>query len=194
MFKTKYFFGVLALFVIFGFGVAKAESDDAAVRSGLFYVLQSLQQKIADFTKQTAQVRSEEPATLMQTAYQGLPAGIAGQTLYHNGTNWVATSNLSNSGTNVSVSGGTISQTGSATANNYMASRLTIGPPWYFNLDGVQLYVNGGMRLGGGSARPTCTTSMRGVMWFSYGPNDNGPDTISACMKTASSTYIWKDL
>lgn len=83
MFKTKYFLGALALFIIFGFGVAKAQTNDEEVRSGLYYVLQSLQAKVSALT-QTAQVRSEEPATLMQTAY-ALPTGTLGQTLYHDG-------------------------------------------------------------------------------------------------------------
>ncbi len=217
MFKTKYFLGALALFIIFGFGVAKAETDDAEVRSGLYYVLQNLQQKISDLSNsQTAQVRSEEPATLMQTAYVGLPPGTPGQTLYYSGTGssttpgWKATSNLHNDGNIITVNGpndggirplvvkdGTIAQTGVVNSgNNFFASRVMIGEYGLTNSgDGIQLRVhNNAIQLGGIVTRPTCAGNYyRGVIWLTFGTG-GAPDTLSLCMKTGSTTYAWKDL
>jgi len=47
---------------------------------------------------------SGQTLTVASTA-TGLPAGTSGQTLRHNGTNWVASSALTNDGTNVSLTG-----------------------------------------------------------------------------------------
>ncbi|MCC7303653.1 MAG: collagen-like protein [Bacteroidia bacterium] len=45
--------------------------------------------------------------TLSWTTITGLPAGLSGQTLHHNGSTWLANSNLINTGTNVGIGIGT---------------------------------------------------------------------------------------
>ena len=67
-----------------------------------------------------------------QTASGGsLPAGTSGQTLRHDGTNWVANSNIFNNGTNVGI--GTTSPAGPLevyAAQNIKAINVTDGTSW----------------------------------------------------------------
>ena len=166
MFKTKYFLGALVLFTIFGFGVAKAETDDAAVRSGLYYVLQALQEKVSALT-QTAQVRSESPTTLTQSAYY-LPQGTFGQTLYHDGSSpasWKATSNLYNDGQNIILSG-VGSSTSAAWATFTATMPVIINKPGSSNLSHA-LQINAGTLNQNGSV--TGNNSMDGRLTVGTG-------------------------
>lgn len=56
-----------------------------------------------------------------------------------------------------------------------------------------KLEVNGGVRLNAGSARPSCTSGIRGTLWVSQNGGAT-PDAIEACLKNASSTYVWTAL
>lgn len=55
-----------------------------------------------------------------------------------------------------------------------------------------KLEVNGAIRLNTATARPTnCTSSLRGVLYFSQNNTSGQADTIEICMKNANGAYVW---
>lgn len=93
----------------------------------------------------------------------------------------------------LAVIGGNIMQSNSA-GSNILSGATIIGTTAAFApLDKIRLYVGGGMMFVPTiPGRPTCSVTYRGAIWYTQ--SSTSADTISACMKTASSTYAWKDL
>lgn len=58
---------------------------------------------------------------------------------------------------------------------------------------GATLEVNGGIRLNTTTARPTCSASQRGTLWFTQG-GAGVKDSLAVCAKDATDTYAWRTL
>jgi len=103
--------------------------------------------------------------TVQMTAGGGasLPSGSAGQTLRHDGGNWVANNIITNTGTAVGI--------GTNEAVN------------------ASLDVNGNIRIrGSGDALPAASAAYRGVMYLLQGT----PDKLFLCMqKSTAGQYQW---
>ncbi len=57
-----------------------------------------------------------------------------------------------------------------------------------------QLEINGGVRLNTSTARPSCTTSVRGTLWFTYGVGTS-KDSLYLCAQAAGTTVpSWKTI
>ena len=125
------------------------------------------------------------------------------------GTNLVA-SQISDDGTDViidSQSGGVIqlSTTGFVSLGDVggagngtsisvedTTQRVVIFSPGYTQVQG-QLRVTAGIKVGDGGPRPTCDSTVRGLVW-----NDEGgagvKDSIAVCSKDASDVYAWRTI
>lgn len=53
-----------------------------------------------------------------------------------------------------------------------------------------KLEVNGGIRMNTGTSKPTCSSTIRGTMWFTQA-GAGSSDVIEVCSRNASSTYLW---
>lgn len=53
----------------------------------------------------------------------------------------------------------------------------------------AKLEVDGGVRLNTASGKPSCTSSIRGMLWVTQA--GAGSDSIEACLRNASSSYVW---
>jgi hypothetical protein len=58
----------------------------------------------------------------------------------------------------------------------------------------VKLEVNGGIRLNTTSARPTCSATYRGEIFFYANSTVGGKDGLAVCAKDASENYAWRTL
>ncbi len=58
-----------------------------------------------------------------------------------------------------------------------------------------KLEINGGLRLNPGQfvAKPNCSESVRGTMWFTSGASGED-DSVSICRRVADGSYSWKEL
>jgi hypothetical protein len=54
-----------------------------------------------------------------------------------------------------------------------------------------KLEVNGGVKLNTTSAKPTCSATTRGTLWFTQGAT-NVKDSLEVCAKNASNVYAWR--
>lgn len=57
-----------------------------------------------------------------------------------------------------------------------------------------KLEVNGGVRLNTGTTKPTCSSAIRGTIWYYQNNTSGQSDSLEVCIKNASSTYEWKPL
>ena len=56
-----------------------------------------------------------------------------------------------------------------------------------------KLEVNGGVRLNTATAKPTCSSTVRGTFWVAQGTTGVA-DTVEVCVKDAAEAYSWKTL
>jgi hypothetical protein len=106
-----------------------------------------------------AATKSYVDSVASSAAGGGVGTGTSGQTLMHNGTNWVANSNLFNNGTNVGV--GT---TAPAEKLNVSTGNITIDYGYYL-----------GSQYAGGSVRPIIgTINPHGFTYIRAADNDTG--------------------
>lgn len=70
--------------------------------------------------------------------------------------------------------------------NNY-AGNVGIGT----SAPNEKLEVKGGVRLNTTSAKPSCNSSKRGVLWFTQG-STGVKDSLEVCAKDASGSYNWR--
>lgn len=56
-----------------------------------------------------------------------------------------------------------------------------------------KLEVNGGVMLNTSTAKPTCSVSVRGTLWF-FKAGAGAADTLEVCAKDASENYAWRAL
>ncbi len=84
-------------------------------------------------------------------------------------------------------------QKGSGARNNFEGS-LSIG---YLGAPAevptVEVQVNGGVQIVPARVQNPCTAPLRGTFWFTQGA-PGVADTAQVCAKTASSTYVWRNL
>lgn len=92
-------------------------------------------------------------------AVSALPSGISGQTLRHNGTTWVANSNIFNDGANVGI--GTAVTNSSLTVNNGTGSNATVQINANASNSYLGLSVANNANIGG-------TLSIAGMIYFPF--------------------------
>jgi len=127
-----------------------------------------------------------------------LPSGTSSQTLRHNGTNWIADSNLVNTGTNIGIGttnpsaklhvSGSVRFEGLSSGDNYprvlvtdsngyigWTNKSNIAGDNYWTLNGSNLYPkNSSWAVGIGTTKPSATLHVSGSVRFdrlSYGDN-----------------------
>ncbi|MDP9249686.1 MAG: hypothetical protein M3M85_04240 [bacterium] len=82
-------------------------------------------------------------------------------------------------------------ETSSGTQNMTMLSTGAVGIGTYGPTQ--KLEVNGGMRLNTNTAKPACSSSVRGTFWVAKG-GAGVADTVEVCSKDGADAYAWRTL
>lgn len=85
----------------------------------------------------------------------------------------------------------------SSSTNQYPVERIRITSWGYVGVGNInpkqRLEVTGGVRLNTSEVKPSCTSTIRGTLWFAQG-GSGVADTMEVCAKDAAGAYGWKAL